>query len=361
MNLIHNKSMITKNKFLSLIFITIIMIYSLMNNYTARYINPIYYNNFIKQLVFILTGIFLMICIYKIRTSKLLKFHYAYYITSLIMLGLVLIFGKEVNGARAWFDFGFISFQPSEFMKFTLALTLTKLTYDFNKSIKKNELLFIIKIIFLTLIPSVLVFVEPDTGAIIFYLLIFLIAFLSAKIKMIWKLGFFILSTFLILFTVYIYFNNPIILTDLIGPNIFYRIDRLINFQDNYQINNAMTLMGSTSFFGSNSLFTNLNLPEAPTDFMYAFNFYNYGLFGCFTVTISYFLLCLIIIIQTFNKKCNIFKKMFIVILFFGVFYNILMNIGLVPIMGIALPFFSYGGSSLLVYFMFLGIYFKEL
>lgn len=349
----------TFNKYLPLYFIFVIMIFSLLNNYNARLISDLYAGNFYKQLIFYIIGFITIFAFQKIRLSKIYKYHYIYYFITLILLILVLICGKEVNGAKAWFDLKFFSFQPSELMKFTLALTLTKLTTDFNNSTKKNELKFLIKITLLTLIPSFLVFIEPDTGAIIFFLLIFLTAFFCAKISKIYYIIFFISSILVSSFFIYIYFFNQDLLINLIGTSFFYRVQRLISISDNYQLNNALTLMGSSSTLGSGLNTYSLYIPEAPTDFMFAYNFGNFGLIGALIVIISYLLLCLSILFQIKKSKNNLFKKMFASVLFFGIFYNIMMNIGLMPIMGIALPFLSYGGSSLFIYFLFLSVYFK--
>lgn len=352
--------MITKNKYLPLLFITIIMIYSLLNNYNAKYINTIYQYNFYKQFIFYIIGYILLFFIIKTKKKYIYKFHYLYYCISVILLILVLIVGKEVNGAKAWFDLYIISFQPSELMKISLAITLSCITNKFNNSLVKNDFKYIFKISLLTLIPSFLVFIEPDTGAVIFFIIIYLTAFFNAYIKNIWKKTLIILTIVITSITIYTYLYNPEILTNLIGPNIFYRIDRITNYKDNYQINNALIIMGSSDFFGANHQSVILHLPEAHTDFMFAYNFYNYGLFGCLIVTISYLFLCISILLQTKKEKKSIFKKMFISTLFFSIFYNILMNINILPIMGIPLPFLSYGGSSLLINFLFLGIYFKD-
>ncbi len=349
-----------KINYLPLLFIFIIMIYSLMNNYQAKFLNDIYTNNFVKQLIFFIVGITLFICIQKIKVNKILKHHYILYFLNLILLILVLFFGKNVNGAKAWFDLKVISLQPSEFMKITLSLSLAQIVSEFNKKNDKFEVLLILKISLLTLLPSILVFIEPDTGAVLFYFIIFLTAFLSAKVHKFWKILFaFIIIMFCVILTL-IYIYNPDTLTYLFGYKVLYRIDRFTSIKNNYQINNAMILMGSTNFFGSNKAIL-LNLPEAPTDFIFAFNFFNYGLFGFFILTITYLFLSLNLVYILKKSKNNLFQKMFTFIFLFGTLYNILMNLGLLPIMGITLPFFSYGGSSLITSFLFLSLYYKEM
>ena len=325
------------------------------NNYLAKDINSIYDNNWIKQLIFYIIGFLIIYLINKFNTKKIFKFHYIIYSISIIFLILVLLLGNEVNGAKAWFDLYFFSFQPSEFAKLSLAISLTKITIDFNNK-PYSEIIYLIKITTLTLIPSLLVFIEPDTGAIIFFFIIFLTAFFSAKLSKFWYFIFAITSFSILAITCILYFFYQDILINIIGTSIFYRVDRIINMGNNYQINNALTLIGSSLYFGSNN---SLYVPEAPTDFMFAYNFGNCGLFGAITLSLAYFSFLLCIYYQSNIIKNNIFSKIFFYTLLFAIVYNILMNLGCLPIMGIPLPFLSYGGSSLIFGFIFLAIHFK--
>lgn len=344
-----------KSKYTPLFFIFIIMIFSMYNNYLAKDINSIYDNNWIKQLIFYIIGFLIIYLINKFNTKKIFKFHYIIYSISIIFLILVLLLGNEVNGAKAWFDLYFFSFQPSEFAKLSLAISLTKITIDFNNK-PYSEIIYLIKITTLTLIPSLLVFIEPDTGAIIFFFIIFLTAFFSAKLSKFWYFIFAITSFSILAITCILYFFYQDILINIIGTSIFYRVDRIINMGNNYQINNALTLIGSSLYFGSNN---SLYVPEAPTDFMFAYNFGNCGLFGAITLSLAYFSFLLCIYYQSNIIKNNIFSKIFFYTLLFAIVYNILMNLGCLPIMGIPLPFLSYGGSSLIFGFIFLAIHFK--
>ena len=350
-----------KNKYISLYFIIIICIFSLFNNYNARLIDSVYYLNFYKQLIFYIIG-FIIIYLFKyINLNILFKYHYIYYILSLILLITVLLIGSEINGSRAWFNLYFFSLQPSEVMKLSLSITLSKLAYDFNISEKKYELLFLLKIFLLTFIPSILVFIEPDTGAIIFYLIIFLVTFFNLKIHKYWKTIFIIISILLTLTFIYLYIFEKNLLINIFGTSLFYRFDRIINFKDNYQINNALILIASSTLFGVGLSKSNLYVPESPTDFIYTYNIGNFGILACTTLTISYYLLFITLLNK--NKKVynKIFNNIFISLLLFQTTYNIFINIGLLPIMGIPLPYFSYGGSSIIIYFIFLGIYYKSI
>ncbi len=346
-------------KYNLLIFIFILMLFSLLNMINTRIIDEIYEYHFIKQLIWFIIGFFIIFVVSKININKLFDISFYLYLFSILLLILVLFYGIEVNGAKAWFSFYGISFQPSELTKLTLSLFLANLTDKFNKNYNKNTFMYIFQISIYTLIPSILVFIEPDTGAIIFFAIIFFVCLFSANIKKIYKWILIIILLLISSFFVYLYIYNQDLLINLIGTSFFYRIDRLINFTDNYQITNALTLIGSSKFFGSGLNDISLYVPEAPTDFIYAFNIGNFGLISGIVVTLTYLIIDLVLIYKYKKANNKLFACIFIYIFIFQQLYNILMNIGLLPIMGIPLPFLSYGGTTLLIYFLFLSIYLK--
>ncbi len=347
------------NKYNILICISIIMIISLLNMINTKLIDVIYVNHFIKQFIWYIIGFTIIFVITKINVNKFFEYSFFLYLFSIILLILVLFIGTEVNGAKAWFSFYGLSFQPSEFTKLTLSFYLTYLATKFNNVVDKNHFKFFLQITIITTIPSILVFIEPDTGAIIFYLIIYLVVLFYSKIKKLYKFLFIISLIGMCGIFAYFYLFNQDILINLIGTSFFYRIDRLIIFSDNYQITNALTLIGSASFFGSGINEVALFVPESPTDFIYAFNIGNYGIFSGIFVTITYLILDILLILNYKKTNNKLFALIFIYLFIFQQLYNILMNIGLLPIMGIPLPFLSYGGSALIIYFIFIGTYLK--
>ncbi len=357
--LYHNIHMKKNIKYFIYIPLIIIMVFSFLNMINARLIDNVYNNHLIKQIIWYILGFGIIFIFSKINVKKLFNLSFVFYLLSIILLILVLFLGKEINGAKAWFHFGFFSFQPSELCRLTLTLFLVNLTNKFNKQIKKNEIKYIFLMILATLIPSILVFLEPDTGAIIFYLIIFLVCLFNAQINKKWFILIVISFIFLISAFFYLYFFQQDLLIKLIGTSFFYRIDRLIDFKNNYQITNALILIGSASFFGSGLNKASLYVPEAPTDFILSFSIGNFGLFGGIIILLSYLTLNLLLI--NLIKKANnkLFAKVFISLFLFQQLYNILMNIAFLPIMGIPLPFLSYGGSGLLIYFIFLAIFLR--
>ena len=271
--------------------------------------------------------------------------------------------GEKINGIRAWFNIPFIgSFQPSEFMKIGIVLVVSKLADEFSKK-KTNfwdEILLIIKIGIVILIPSVLTFLEPDTGAVIIYLIILLIILFLSDIKKIWLvLGLFIFSL-IICSIIYLYYFEKNIFINILGSNFFYRLDRLFDWVNSsgMQLENSVIAIGSSSFFGNGPNNILIYFPEGHTDFIFSSFSSLYGLFGILILFITIILFDLKVLKISKNKD-NIYKYIiicFLSIILFQQIQNISMTIGILPIMGITLPFISYGGSSLISYMIILGI-----
>lgn len=341
----------------------LIMFISLFLMLHARIISPLYKNHFLKQSIFFTIGIFLLLIKDKIKTKWLFDYSFYIYLFNIILLLLVLLIGETTNGAKAWFNLGFFSFQPSEIMKLSLCLYLSKLTEQQVFKNKKEELLYLLKVFIIVLIPSILVFLEPDTGAIIFYLIIAFAIMIQTKISKKWFLLFFFFLFILLGGFFYCYYWNQELLIHLIGTSFFYRVERLLNFQQGLQIDNALTAIGSAPFFLWNLENIRIYIPEAPTDFAFALTANALGIFGILLVLTCYLsmdIFFLQLMKEKRNSKERFFLSGFLLMFFYGQLQNICMNIGLMPIMGIPLPFLSYGGSTTIVYFLFLAIILKK-
>lgn len=347
---------IIKSKVTLFIPLFIIMIISLLNMQNAKLLSPLYNNHLIKQSIYFILGIILILIISKINIKTILKYSKYYYFLSIILLILVLIFGKEINGAKAWFNLGLFSFQPSELTKLTLILYLSDIASN-----SKPNLKLILKVAILTLIPSILVFLEPDTGAIIFYFLSAITILFFAPIKKIW---FIILGIIIILFIglfIFLYIYNQDILINILGTSFFYRVERIITFktESSYQLENALIAIGSSSIFGTGLNNISIYIPEAPTDFIFAFSISNFGIITGILIILCYLIIDLFLLSNFFklkNKKIKLVLISFISIFVFQQIINIGMNLGLLPIIGIPLPFLSYGGSTIIIYFLFIAI-----
>ena len=227
----------------------------------------------------------------------------------------------------------------------------------------KNEFLFLVKVLFVVGIPSVLTFLQPDTGVVLIYLLITLAMLLSSGIRIRWFviLGLFvgiILSIFL-----FLYFSKPDTFINIFGTKFFYRMDRIIDWRSGVgmQYENASIAIGSAGLFGHGFANTPIYFPEPQTDFIFAVFASNFGMIGS---------LILLLILGFFDGKIlhigysakNFINKYVIAgiigMLLYQQVQNIGMTIGLLPITGITLPFISYGGSSLLSYMLMLGFVF---
>ncbi len=338
-----------------LISIFLLMIISIVNIYNAKYLNSLYSFYYIKHIIWYILGFIVFFLITKLNLKKIFNISFILYIINIILLILTLIIGKEINGSKGWIKIKGISIQPSEFMKLSLTLLLIKISF-----IKENNIKNIIKLFIITFIPSLLVFLEPDTGAIIFYIIIFITVLFTKNIKKKYKflLG---ISIFIFIITGIYILQNPNLIIKIFSKDD-YRIKRILNYKNSYQMDMALTNIYSTLFIrnGFNKIL--LYLPEGLTDFILAFSIGNFGFISLYIILLIYlnilFNLCKLI--KNYNdKKTNYLIISFIIMFFINAVINVSMNLGLFPIIGITLPFLSYGGSSLLFYFIFIGLLFS--
>ena len=349
-----------------IILLFLLICISLVSIYSAEIILNSSNNFFIKQIIWYILGIIFIFIIFKLNNKILFKYSFYLYILGNISLFLLLILGTNINNAKCWFTIPFIgSFQPSEFMKIILILYLSNLIKKYKEKYKKStikkEFLFLIKIIFIVFIPSILTFLEPDTGVVLIYLIITITMLFISGIRIRWFLilfGFIFLLLSIILF---IYFTNKDLFIHILGSDFFLRIDRLLDWSKSsgYQLENGLTAIGSARLFGHGINNTPLYFPEAQTDFIFAVFASNYGFIGGLILISIILLFDLRILNIGINTKKNINKYVIagtLGMLIYQQFQNIGMTLGLVPITGITLPFISYGGSSLISYMIIIGI-----
>lgn len=363
---------ISKYKIENSVLIPIILLFiiSIISIYATKDVLSTQYKYlWIKQILWYGIGIFLSFIIMTVGNKFLYNNAYILYIIGVISLILVLFFGVNINNARCWFKIPFIgTIQPSEFMKVFLIITLSRMINDFNEKYRyKNsitELKFLIKVLIIVFIPSILTFIEPDTGAVIMYLIITMsMLFIGGLRKRWFTLTISIILIFLISFFCIYYFNQDLFIK-IFGPSFFYRIDRVINWRTStgLQLNNSKIAVGSSGLSGHGFNKTPIYFPEMQTDFIFSVFASNYGFIGSIILIfiIIYFDENLIITVNKTNNEIDKYAIGGIVaVLLFQQLYNISMTIGLLPIMGITLPFISYGGSSLLSYMILLGIIFN--
>jgi len=414
-----------------------------------------------KQLIWIIAGIILAIMVLSVDSKFFAAFATHIYIITILLLVAVLIFGKEVNGARAWFEFGNVALQPAELGKFATNLAIAKCISQFDFKIQKMRSYLILGAIIG--LPAILIIMQNDTGSALVFAVFVLVFFREGLNGMVLFWGFaaaalFVLSLILdefklliFLLTISIaaygvlrqsikepfigllgitgtfgliwliniiiglggsYFQILLITTAIIailfiaygiiyhiGPvwriflffvfaivismsvNYFYknvliihqrnRIDEVLGIKTDklgagYNVNQSKIAIGSGGITGKgflNGTQTKYNfVPEQSTDFIFCTVGEEWGFVGS-TFVVGLFLILLIRLITLAERQRSQFSRVYgygvACILFFHIAINISMTIGLAPVIGIPLPFFSYGGSSLWAFTILLFIFLR--
>ena len=359
----------TKNKLNLNILVPIIIlaVISILTIYSAStYISKSMGNLALKQTIWYIIGAILVLILVKLKNQYLYEHAWILYIIGNILLLGLLFFGTPINNSKCWYVIpGIGSFQPSEFMKIFLMLTLASMIHNFRSDFKnptiKEEFIFIIKTLIILLIPSILTFLEPDTGAVIIYFIIYFCMMFVSGIRLRWFIIAFLFMLFILGSILGLYFLQQKTFIKLFGTNLFYRLDRIFSWKSgsSLQLENAISAIGSAGLFGHGFNKTPIYFPESGTDFIFAVYASNFGLIGAF-ILIAIIMYLDINIIKLANRKILDTDKYIIAgivgMLLFQQIQNISMTIGLLPITGITLPFISYGGSSLLSYMIIVGI-----
>lgn len=346
-----------------ILYVSIFAIISLISIYSASmYLSKTLGNLVLKQAMWYAVGILFIFIIYKLKISFFIKISpYIYLFNIMLLLGLLFV-GPVINGSRCWYIIeGIGSFQPSEFMKINLVLIEAYIIDKFSSKEKnaKNEFKLIALIFIVFLIPSILTFLEPDTGAVIIYFIITLLMLFISGIRLRWFIiGISMLIIIVASFLAFFFLKQDMFIK-IFGSDFFYRIDRVINWQNGsgMQLENSLAAIGSSGILGHGFNKTPLYFPEAGTDFIFSVYASNFGLIGS-CIFILLVVLFDIHLIKVGMSSKNIYKYIISGIL--GIFIyqqiqNISMTLGLLPITGITLPFISYGGSSLLSYMILIG------
>ncbi len=368
-----------------------------------------------KQLFFIGASLVSIMIILAMETSFYERFSSVFYIVSIILLLGLFIFGKTIAGATSWYDLGFFNLQPSELAKVVTALALSKYLSDIQTDIKRGkDQLYAFLII---LVPVILIIPQPDPGsALVFFSLVFVIfreglplyylgiGFLAVLVFVttlmfgtVWVsiatvlliLLFFLLKkkkskipilplisiavvALLFSLSVNFVFNNvfeqrhrdrfSLWLRLEKDPNKLEQIRKTIGY-NSYQSEKAIE---SGGFFGKGFLEGTRTkgdfVPEQHTDYIFSTVGEEWGFVGTTTVIILFTLLFLRLVFLAERQKSD-FSRMYgygvISILLIHYFINVGMVIGVLPTIGIPLPFFSYGGSGLLFFTALLFVFLK--
>lgn len=347
------------------LFIVIFMFISCIFIYSAQMDLP-YNNNFaFKQALWFIFGMLVSSVVYFFDFEQIRKMSLYLFIFGILSLVVLMLspesIAPEIKGIKAWFSFpGLGSIQPSEFMKIFLVLFLARIITNHNeKNTLKNlkmDLWLLFKIIGVTLIPLALVVLQPDAGTGMVMIAIMLGMILVSKIH--WKILMLIFITGIIclLFLVLAFLFNQNLLLNFLDQ---YQIDRINAWLDpfsdslgiSYQLSQSILSVGSGMLTGKGYTEGEVYVPEAHSDFIFTTIAEEFGFLGTsITVCLYFALIYRIFSIALKNKGQyeNLIAAGISSMLTFHVFENVGMVIGLVPITGIPLPLFSYGGSSVL-------------
>mgnify|MGYP000542285628 FL=1 len=354
-----------------------------------------------KQLIFICLTIPLIVFVLFFNSKFYERFASVIYLISLFSLLGLFVFGKEINGATSWYNFGVLGLQPSEFVKAATALAVAKLLSDrqYNFKLIKNQ----IKAFIIIFIPAVLITLQPDAGSALIYLSFFFVLNREGLTLNYLLVGAVVLLLFLvtILFGVTNVLGAAIVILSLVlgyalyrGGKLYFRFNwykiliaylvvTMLIFSFDFAYNDVFkqhhrdrfeVLLGlkidnknigynsyqseltisSGGFTGKGFLKGDLTqgdfVPEQHTDYIFSVVGEEWGFLGS-SLVIVLFTLMLYRILYLAETHTNKFGRIYgyglASILFFHVIVNIGMVIGLLPTIGIPLPFFSYGGSSL--------------
>lgn len=311
---------------------------------------------FYRQLSFFGLGFGSFLFISFFDYHALAKLNRAIYVILFILLIYILAFGLAVKGGRRWIDLGIGSFQPAEFVKLSAILGMSRLMYLKRGQI--NSIKTLLWSLAYVAAPAFLVFVQPDLGSALIIMGMWLGIILISPIKK--K----ILAILFIIFVITAGVSWEFLLKDYQKTRVEVFLNPNLDPKGRgYNVKQAAIAVGSGQLFGrglgqgvqSQSRF----LPERQTDFIFSASSEEIGFLGSFTLILLYFFLIfrLLKILTKAKDDLGMYicgGAMFY--FFFQVLINIGMNVGILPVTGIPLPFVSAGGSSMVVSFLVLGI-----
>lgn len=344
-----------------IITVFIICIYGIVMIYSASSIWAEYkfndkFHYVIMQSIFFIIGIIIMFIVSKIPYKYYLKKSNLILLCCFILLVLVLIpgIGSVRNGSRSWFGIGGLGIQPSEFMKLGLIIFTSKYIYNNPKemrSVKKGAF----PILLVVMLAFFLIMLQPDfgTGTILVMTIVAMLFVSGVNFSFFVKIG----------------------IVGLVGACLLiiaapYRMERIVSFLNpwsdplgtGFQAIQSLYAIGPGGLFGmgfGNSIQKHFYLPEPQTDFIFSIISEELGIIGIVSVA-ALFLIIILRSIKISIKAPDNFAKFLTFGIIFQLTFQTLLNlavvVGLIPVTGVTLPFFSYGGSSLIITLISIGI-----
>ena len=366
LNFIKNKTNLS-----ILIFYFIFSFSSLLFIILAEYNNNKTPTLFLKQFIFYALGLGIIYLLQKIPIDYIEKLSIFFYLFTLILLaGIFLVpsnFAPIVNGARSWYNLGLFTLQPSEFSKVATVAMISMLIKE--KSFKDNtDTIKLLKLALIIAIPFILVLKENDLGNGLFFIFLFLglVFLVSNKGKTLFRIYSVVIAVLTIIILAALYFPR---LLNFVGLKS-YQLNRILSWLNpeaykldySYQITQILKevkLGGLTGTFAKNKNY----IDEQFNDFIFSIIAKNFGFIGASIFLFIFFLF----ILRLFNimKKCEQGNYSYYFILLticsfcFSFFTNIFSTLSIIPVIGISMPFISYGGSSLIANSILFGIIVK--
>jgi rod shape determining protein RodA len=375
------------------------MIIGLLAIYSSTVNHPTAHGNFQRQVYWATFSMLVFFFIYSLPQQTFKMFSIAIYSISVFFLAAVLVLGKTVYGSKSWFGIGSFGFQPSELAKLGTILLLSYwLTYK-NRDI--NNLFDIGIALLIGFIPVLLISLEPDTGTAIIFVIITIALIFWAGISLfglfvvlspglmiiasMFGIYAFIAALIFVIVSLFFFkkdlFNSIAIFIINLGCGFFFdyayqvlkphqqrRISTFLNplsdpLGAGYNALQAKVAIGSGGFFGKGFLHGNQTqlrfIPEQWTDFIYCVIGEEFGFVGSVTVIVLFMIIFmrLLNLSSTAKDKFSVLVIIGVLAVLFSHFaINVGMNLGISPVVGLPLPFLSYGGSFLLVNVIMIGI-----
>ncbi|MDB2503454.1 rod shape-determining protein RodA [Gammaproteobacteria bacterium] len=312
-------------------------------------------NTVIKQSIFVGFGLMLMFAVSQLEPDFYKMSSGLFLVVSIVLIFITILFGKEINGAKRWLDLGFFTLQTSEIVKIALPIFLA--SYLYNKPLPislKHTFITLILISFIFF----LVYRQPDlgTGLVVFMAGVYILFLAGLS----WK---FIFTSFGL-----IVLSLPFLWNNFLQP---FQRQRILTFLDpssdpygsSWNITQSKIAIGSGGMSGKGfqeGSQAHLNfLPEAETDFIFAVIAEEFGFVGvCILLSIFFFILlrCLYLAFNARDRFCRLTIGGLSLVFASTLFINLGMVVGIIPVVGMPMPFISKGGSSLLSFYIAFGI-----
>lgn len=355
--LIQNFDWVTLSIVILISIIGILTIFSATRQPSAE--EPVQATFYIKQMVWLVISLLALVLFISFDYIWLARIALPVYITGLILLFIVLVAGRTGMGAQRWISLGPLSFQPSEFFKLMFVIMLSNY-YSFSReALGGTDLLRVF--LFVVFVPFALLFKQPDLGTAIVVLLIFMsVSLAKGLLKK-------VILMIVVIGVISLPFIGNIMWTGLKD----YQKNRIIAFIDpevdpagiGYHINQSKIAIGSGEFLGKGYLKGTQGpfrfLPEKHTDFIFAVFAEEWGFLGS-VFLLSLYLLLILRGLDTASKAKDDFGRLLAlgITFMFSIYFfvNVGMTLGIMPVVGIPLPFMSYGGTALLSNYISIGV-----